>query len=540
MCDFLDFMLPGKKSHKQSILAVNRLLYSREYITNDDTIKRQPFSSLILKYEEQAEAVLEHAAHKLKTCHSYGHYARYLSKKVQKYDEALRQLELASKCTSQPSEEALVYNIEGGIHRDRLEHYLEEHDTLNWKTSDNKAYQYHWKACQAYRYSRQLNSMVDHPLFGEITVRLMLLEEMKKKVHKTEFYTLLDKSGDSEIINSIDTCHYLIQKLNDFVKSGEGGKDAESYEFSVKRQEQRLHAIAGSTEDQKRDTWKLVEICSDNVTKARYRRSYVNLCVRYPTELLDWNRLMNLTEENFKYLGYNDRDMQNWLMIIKEIPPVAKDIQKVEELLLQWKDGPCVPSTERVDQAKNDPMHACFYLTICYFIQLVEAEEDADVSEIVYKVKKFRGEVNKGSMNTKSRARVKEWLHKDGIGFQRLRSGKQEREEMLPLRGSVRYSSWQEARQYGEFPCISWRGLSIFFDPSTTDHKFTEDEKVEFTVGFNYRGPRVVHSTPVSEQNNVVNSKSQHYVRTLPETQTDLNKYSNKKSYKQKMKQHSL
>ena len=98
----------------------------------------------------------------------------------------------------------------------------------------------------------------------------------------------------------------------------------------------------------------------------------------------------------------------------------------------------------------------------------------------------------------------------------------------MPLRGSVRYSSWQEARQYGEFPCISWRGLSIFFDPNTTDHKFTEDDKVEFTVGFNYRGPRVVHSTPVSKQNNVVNSKPQHYVHTLPETQVDLHMHSNK------------
>ena len=388
LCDFLDYMLPGKKSHTQSILAVNQLLYSREYINYDDnTIKRQPFSSLILKYKEQAEAVLKHAAHKLKTCHSYGHYARYLSKEVQNYDEALRQLELASNCTSQPSEEALVYNIEGDIHRDIFEHYLDEYKTLNWTTSDNKAYEYHWNACQAYRYSRQLNSTVDHPLFGEITVRLMLLEEMKKKAHKTNFYTLLDNSGDSKIINSIDTCHYLIEKLNDFVKSGEGGKDAESYEFSVKRQEQHLRIIAGSIEDQKRNTWKLVEICSDNVTKARYRRSYVNLCVRNPTKFLDWNHLMNLKKENFKYLGYNDRDMQNWLMIIKEIPPVARDIQQIEKLLLLWKDGHCVPSTERIDQSTNDPMHACFYLTICYFIQLVEAEENEDVSEVVYKVK---------------------------------------------------------------------------------------------------------------------------------------------------------
>ena len=176
----------------------------------------------------------------------------------------------------------------------------------------------------------------------------------------------------------------------------------------------------------------------------------------------------------------------------------------------------------------NDPMYACFYLTICYFIQLVEAEETEDVSEIVHKVKQFRGEVNKRSINAKSRARVKEWLHRDGFGFERLRSGKQEREEMLQLRGSVIYSSWQEACQYGEIPCISWKGLSIFFDPSTTNHKFTEADKVDFTVGFNFRGPRVVHITPISKQSDGAtfsrgNSKPQYYpTQAPPETQTGL------------------
>ena len=526
-------MLPEKKPHTQSILAVNRLLYSREYSTSDDyAIKRQPFSSLILKYSEQAETVLEHAVHKLKTCHSYGHYARYLSKKAHKYDDALEQLKLAHKCASQPSEEALVYNIEGDIYRDRLEHFLKEHDTLNWKSSDNKAYEYHWYACQAYCYSRQQNPMVDHPLFGELSVRLMLLEEMKNKVHKTNFYTLLSNSGDSEIINSIDSCHYLIEKLNDFVKSGEGGKDAVSYEFSIKKQEQRLNSVAGSIEDQKKNIWDLIEICSDCETKAYYIRSYVSLCVHNPTELLSWEHMRNLTEQNFKYLGCNDRDMHNWLMIIKNIRPVARDIKLIEKQLLSWKDGPCVSSVQNRIHDTNDPMYACFYLNICYFIQLVEAEENEDVSEIVHKVKKFKAEV------TKSRARVKEWLHKDGFGFERLRSGKQEREEMLQLRGSVRYSSWQEARQYSESsPCISWKGLSIFFDPNTTDHNFGEDDKVDFTVGFNFRGPRVVHFTPVSKQSDDatlsrVNSK---LPQAPPSTQISSHTHSNKKSHKQKL-----
>ena len=167
-------------------------------------------------------------------------------------------------------------------------------------------------------------------------------------------------------------------------------------------------------------------------------------------------------------------------------------------------------------------------MNICYFIATVN--ENEDVSEIVHKVKKFKAEVNKRSINAKSRARVKEWLHKDGFGFEHLRSGKQEREEMLQLGESVRYSSWQEARQYGEFPCISWKGLSIF----TTDHNFGEDNKVDFTVGFNFRGPRVVHFTPVSKQSDDAtlsreNSKPQYYpTQSPPSTQISSHTHSNK------------
>ena len=111
---------------------------------------------------------------------------------------------------------------------------------------------------------------------------------------------------------------------------------------------------------------------------------------------------------------------------------------------------------------------------------------------------------------------------------------------MLQLRGSVRYSSWQEARQYGEFLCISWKGLTIFFDPSTTDHNFEEDDKVDFTVGFNFRGPQVVHFTPVFKQSDDAtlsggNSKPQYYHTQAPfSTQISSHTHSNKKSHKQK------
>ena len=485
--------------------AVNRLLYYREY---DDTIKRQQFSSLILTIENNwacskgAAETLKYAAPKVNNCHSYGHYARYLSKKLHEHDNAIKILEEAQKKASQPNEEALVYNIEGDIHRDRLELYLKQHDTLNWKSNDNKAFKFHLYACQAYHDSRQSNPMIYHPLFGELSVRLMLLEDIKRKVHTNKFFDVLHSCGNLEVVNSIDACHHLIEKLKDFAHSGEGGKDADSYEHSVTVQESRLTAIAGSVNDQKNDLLKLMKTCSNDVQQAYFRRSYVSLCIhtnlRGPTEHFYWQDLKDLTEKNFQYLGYNDRDMNNWVQIVKNVPAVARDMTAIEEQLLLWKEGPCVtPNTESL-RSKNNPLFVNFYLTICYFIQLVETSED-EVYDIVYKVKKYREETYKRSELIKSRGRVKEWLHKDGNGFQCLKSGKQKREEMLRLNGSVVYSSWQEARQHNEteFPHISWKGLTIFFDPNATGHmsRFKRDDRVEFSVGFTFKGPRAITCT---------------------------------------------
>ena len=97
---------------------------------------------------------------------------------------------------------------------------------------------------------------------------------------------------------------------------------------------------------------------------------------------------------------------------------------------------------------------------------------------------------------------MKEWLHEDGSGFECLKSGKQKREEMLRLNGSVVYSSWQEARQHNktEFPHISWKGLTIFFDPNSTGHMYRRDDRVEFSVGFTFKGPRAITCTRVSRK----------------------------------------
>ena len=81
--DYLDYMISETIEQPEVSEAVNRLLYYREY---DDTIKRQQFSSLVLAIQNQWESpkgaaeILKYAAPKVNNCHSYAHYARYLSK----------------------------------------------------------------------------------------------------------------------------------------------------------------------------------------------------------------------------------------------------------------------------------------------------------------------------------------------------------------------------------------------------------------------------------------------------------------------------
>ena len=85
---------------------------------------------------------------------------------------------------------------------------------------------------------------------------------------------------------------------------------------------------------------------------------------------------------------------------------------------------------------------------------------------------------------------------------------------MLQLNGSVVYSSWKEARQHNEteFPHISWKGLRIFFDPNATAHmyKFKRDDKVEFTVGFTFKGPRAITCNRVSTMHHSKLSTEHH------------------------------
>ena len=86
MCSFLNLLLPEKDDqNEEAVLAVNRLLFYREYFDDGGYLVKKPFSELIMTLDKQNPEhtlnVLDHASELICDCHSYGHYARYVSTK---------------------------------------------------------------------------------------------------------------------------------------------------------------------------------------------------------------------------------------------------------------------------------------------------------------------------------------------------------------------------------------------------------------------------------------------------------------------------
>ena len=509
VCDFLKYMLPEREyQNEEAALAVNRLLRYREYVDDGKgNLTKKPFSELILTLSNQdpqhAVEVLDYASELINNCHAYGHYARYMSKKIQDYDAALKILEKAEKLAFKHHDEGVVLNIKGDVYREKLEKYLKQNENLNWKDSNNKAYELHYRACEACRESYKKHQD-DFPLYNVLAVRLCLLEAIKKgtKTNEHQFLTLVHSIPEEEVAKSIDTCLQLVQELNEYLDAGDGRKNFDDYcdEAHLKKLENRLYSIMGSRKKQK-------EILYDLMTDRKYithvnlpcvRRSYIHLCQLGSSPMqADLEMCLKQLENNFSSEGYADQDMRNWLLIIRNLPRIGADTKTVEKVLISWKNqAPYVVNVKRNIQVKNDPLWVNFYLNICYFIQLIENKEEGEIPRIVQKFKDTHRALSEESINNRSRLKIKEWLHRIGSGFGRLKSGQPAKGEMLMLTGSAGIPSLQEAqRSRGDkgYPYISWKGLCIYlWTKKYLNTSFKQGDTVTFGVGFTLSGPQAI------------------------------------------------
>ena len=498
ICKFLDFLLPDKDDqNEEAVLAVNRLLFYREYFDEGGYLTKKPFSELILTLEKQSTShvltVFEYASELINDCHSYGHYARYVST-TKDHSNALKILKQAENLAFRRYEEGLVLNIKGDIYRARLESQLGQAKSCKWKDG-TEVFDSHCKSCQAYQEAYKTNYDII-PLFNEITVRLKLLKAMKGSKGSKEFLKFLHDSSDVEVSGSVNRCLQIIKELKELLFE-EQETDFDSGERArLKLLESSLLDIIGSNKMEcKKILFEVMTKYPNHINLPSITRSWIQLCLLDPNptpEELD--TCLNALEKNFKVLGHVDRDMRNWLLVTRHIPDIGGNILKIEEKLSLWKmKGPCINTSKNAIQVANNPLWVNFYLSICYFIQLIETKEEK-VHTLVKKFNDANQELKQGSKGDRSQHRIKEWLCNDGTGFGRLKSGQIVQGEMMPLKGSVGIPPQQETLQYKQhkrYPYISWKGLRINFKNSSSHGRsFRQGEPVTFGVGFSFSGPQ--------------------------------------------------
>ena len=500
-CEFLQYMLHDSENpSKDADIAINSLLYSREmYYTEENHITRKSFSNLIFTIEDREDKtfaikVFRDALPLVKNCHAYVHFARYWSKQVNDFSEALNVINRAKKIANEGSEAALVQNVEGDIYREKLEHYCKT-NSPNWENPEDDAYCYYNLACEAYQGSYRSNPL-NFPLNGEIKVRLLFLNYIQKSYtcRNSNSPVLISTSRNPKVAESVFRCSQLLTKLEEFIKCGDGGKDSDSHEASLTSLKAQFFDVVD------RDPKKVKKVLKDFIdsdvklaNKMHHRRWYVSLWLpgqmpkKYKpcsNEHANYSDLLKLLQDNIDIVGHNDIDMQLWLSVVRELP-IGKDMDVIGDKLSKWKSNV---------SSSDSKMWVNFYLSIFYFVKLISCNETgAPLLGSSYKDANRR--VQEEGKQNKSRSRIKEWLHETGKGFQCLRSGEQNRIEMRQFEGTIHSTE-------GRRSLISWKGIHVFFEPydRTLTEQFNHGQLVKFTVGFSLRGVRAitVEAVPLS------------------------------------------
>ena len=517
VCEFLQCMLcDSEYPNKDVESAISSLLNKRETYFKDKFLAKKMFSNMILAVEDKegedaAIKVFQCALPLINNCHSYGHLARYLSKRVNDFNQALQYITNAEKLAYQDSEVAFVQNIKGDIHRDRLEYYINNKNP-DWSNPGDNGYIYHKHACDAYQQSYK-NSRIDYPLNGEIKVWLSLLRSVKHNYlcENPESDFRLSAVNITQVSKSVVRCSELFKKLDEFIVCGDGGKDHDSsnYKASATSLQVQFYEIIESDPERQKSILRSF-IDDGNFTsesKVHNRRWYTRLFLpgqmpdyKYPlakykaqtshssSSQVDYNYLLKILEDNMRIAGYNDEDMQLWLLIVRKLP-VGKNMEIIGHKLLEWNKKSKTPESK---------MWVNLYLSIFYFITLCEG--NTTFPQMAAKFNTANKIVQEEGQQNKSRSRIKEWLQAEGKGFQCLRSDKQEPNRMLELEGKVMNILMKR-------PSISWKGIHVYFNPTySSSDTFSEGQCVRFTVGFSLRGVRAI--TVKSIQASSVHSNS--------------------------------
>lgn len=326
---------------------------------------------------------------------------------------------------------------------------------------------------------------------------LLLLRSVKQNYlceNPTKNFTL-SAIKIPQVSESVVRCSELFKILDEFIVCGDGGKDHDSsnYKASATSLQVQFYDIIGSDPEKQKSILKSF-IDDNNVkseSKVHNRRWYVRLFLpgqmpnyKNPSAILyktqasyppDYNYLLRILEDNMRIVGYNDQDMQLWLLIVRKLS-AGKDMEMIGYKLLEWN------KRSKMGESK---MWVNLYLSIFYFITLCEGKGTTS-PQMAAKFNTANKIVQEEGQQNKSRSRIIEWLQAKGKGFQCLRSDKQEPNDMLKLEGKVMNVSMKR-------PSISWKGIHVYFNPTySSSESFSDGQFVIFTVGFSLRGVRAI------------------------------------------------
>ena len=316
-----------------------------------------------------------------------------------------------------------------------------------------------------------------------------------------------------EVSGSTDTCSQLVKELEEHIQVDEGKKEFNS--FSDRAHSDRAHLkslksslfnIVGSNlEECKKILFDLMTTYAAHVYLPSVRRNYVHLCLETSPSSTELNTCLEVLEKNFEVVGHVDRDMINWISIKRNMPDVGNDTEKIEKTLLSWKNhGPCIITDKRKIETTNNPVWVNFYLTLCYFIKLIETGNE-NVSRVVKQFHNVCSEMRRERNDNMSRSKIREWLQCDSAGFGRLKPGHPIQGDMMQLTGTIGNPSFQEAQQTRSDKFVCWKNVYIPLDTRKfLTCSFNQGQQVTFGVGFTFRGPLAI---PVDTSSESASSK---------------------------------
>lgn len=506
--DFLERFVPCDTSVNQKLRqAVSVLLWTRYFTHNDESSfldekkKRQIFSPLICElHREDAIKVLLKGTDIFDNSHSFGHLARYYAIEFRNFDEAKQCMQKAIYALNYEQSRGTICNMYGDVYRyelnDAMSKVTGEGDHKIWKYAD----ELHVQACEKYRRSSKSNKSILHSYLGELKVRLDYLKWIRKlKFHNDQkmfMECLLTPYTNRNVLDSENRCVALLNWLEQFVLSGDGGKDIGSDNIGlIKKYQQALYDLMG---EEKREEYislaeELLKLPSTEINHPAVRRKYINLHLIHKNveDIPEGKRvkMLKYLVDNIKEEGYKSDTMKYWINFSSSLPAPYSNVDSALRMLKEW---------EKRAQS-SDIGFIKFYSYIFHFLAALNCSQASDQFDKLKKAyEKEEATCRRENRSEKTAQWIKKWIANDENGINCLQSGKWQTKSNLHIFvgkiGNIERDS--KRRCY-----IGFKGFSIAFELKDlkSANNAKNGSKVQFGIGFSCMGVRAISISLIQE-----------------------------------------